>query len=86
MSYNVYNFCHAITKLPRPISAKLCRNVHQQSIIITAQNKCFLGGILESECLFLHVYICVQNNNFCQSTGEGIESHLVTAVVFFGHG
>ena len=28
------------------------------------------------------VYLSVQNTGFCQSTGRGIKSHLVTALVF----
>ena len=37
-------------------------------------------------CLWVHpsvyVYFCVQNTSFCQITGRGIKSHLVTAVVY----
>ena len=43
--------------------------------------------ILESDCLSIHVSICVsvcvQNYAFCQSAGRGIESHSVTALVLF---
>ena len=34
-----------------------------------------------SVCLFVHVSVCVQNTSFCQSTGGGIKSHEVTALV-----
>ena len=37
------------------------------------------GGKLESACLS----ICVENTSFCQSSGEGIKSHLMTALVSF---
>ena len=41
------------------------------------------GDVLESACLSLRVSVCVQNitGSFCQSTGRGIKSHLVTALV-----
>ena len=42
-------------------------------------------GKLESACLSIHVSMCqsacVQNTSVCQSTGGGIKSHLVTALV-----
>ena len=53
----------------------------------------FSGVILESACLSIrlcvlptvcptiHVSVCVQNTSYCQSTGWGIKSHLVTALV-----
>ena len=41
-------------------------------------------GKLESSCLSIDVSICVQNTSVCQSTGEGIKSHLVTALVLIG--
>ena len=52
--------------------------------------KCF-GGILESACLSVHPCVCpcmcpsVQKTSFYQSNGGGIMSHLVTALVVFGH-
>ena len=35
-------------------------------------------------CVCVHASICVQNtcNSFCQSAGRGINTHLVTALVF----
>ena len=38
-------------------------------------------GKLESACLSIHVFVCVQNTSVCQSAGGGIKSHLVTAQV-----
>ena len=42
-------------------------------------------GKLESACLSIHVSVCqsvcVQNTSVCQSTGGGIKSHLVRALV-----
>ena len=38
------------------------------------------GSTLESACV--HVSVCVQNTSFCQSAGEGIKSHLVTALLY----
>ena len=32
-------------------------------------------------CGFFHLFVCVQNNSFCQSAGRGIKSHLVTGLV-----
>ena len=39
------------------------------------------GAVLESACLSVRLPICVQNSSFCQSTGGGIKTHLVTALV-----
>ena len=43
-------------------------------------------GKLESACLSIHVSMCqsvyVQNTSVRQSAGEGIKSHLVTALVY----
>ena len=41
----------------------------------------FFGGILESVSLSVRVSVCVQNTTFCQSTGGGIKSNSVTALV-----
>ena len=41
------------------------------------------GDVLESACLYARVSVCVQNITFCQSAGEGIKSHLVTALVYY---
>ena len=49
------------------------------------------GSILDPDCLSVRVCgcrcvpmsVCAKNNNFCQSAGGGIKSHLVTALVFF---
>ena len=44
-------------------------------------------GKLESACLSIHVSVCpcvslsVQNTSVCQSSGGGIKSYLVTALV-----
>ena len=47
----------------------------------------FSGGILESACLSVfvpvHVSVYVQNISFYQSTGRGIKSDLVTALVLY---
>ena len=49
-----------------------------------------LGDILESACLSVNLSVCLsvcscislcKNTSFCQSPGEGIKSHLVTALV-----
>ena len=34
-------------------------------------------------CLCVHVSVYVRNTSFCQSCGEGIKSHSVTALVVF---
>ena len=36
-----------------------------------------------SVCPFVCISVYVQNTSFRQSTGRGIKSHLVTALVFF---
>ena len=34
-------------------------------------------------CLCVNVSVCVQNTTFCQSSGGGINSHSVTALILF---
>ena len=46
----------------------------------TPQNKCFDSACL-CVCFSIHVSVCAQSTRFCQSTGGGIKSHLVTALV-----
>ena len=59
----------------------------QEAGFIPLQNKCFSGytGISLSVHSYVHVSACmsacVQNTSFFQSTGGGIELHLVTALV-----
>ena len=50
---------------------------HLDIVFIPLQNKCFQGYIGIS---LVCVSVCVQNTSFCQSTGRGIKSQLVTAL------
>ena len=57
------------------------------SFFTPLQKECFRGVywnqlVCPSVCLPSGVSVCVQNTTFCQSTDEGIKSHLVTAQVF----
>ena len=63
------------------------------TLFIPLQNECFVGGgggggILESLCLLAHLSMCLavypsvyNNTSFSQSTGRGIKSLLLTALV-----
>ena len=61
---------------------------HKTCFFIPRRTNVF-GNILESPSLSvcpslsILVSVCVQNNSFCQSAGEGSKSHLVTSVVYF---
>ena len=41
--------------------------------------------VCPSVCTCVCVSFCVQNTDFCQSAGGCIQSHLVTALVYFIH-
>ena len=62
--------------------------VHYETFLVSSYTPAKMNifrGILELACLsvcsYIFVSVCVQNTRFCKSTGEGIKSHLVMALV-----